>query len=399
MSDKSASRLVVVPTDPIEAYERIGLDWLERYYNPQGMFQEVFVLSPREKGERRAYGMTIIGVAKREFTDMLHRLRPDVVRAYGGHWPADLVCYHRLPDVPVVVSVHDSRPALIHKSVCFADLVICTSKIVAQRVIARGVNPDRVRVLPNRVDTEIFHPIQDRAALESVAKRFPPGKHILHVGRKSAEKNLDTLIRALSMLPSEYSCIFVGQGDCSPYLSLAESLGVSDRCFWIDAIKNSELPLWYSWCDCFCVPSRSEGFGIVFIEAAACGAAIVTSDIAPMNEYLTHDVSACLVKEYENPWALAEAIRKVCEDTEYRRTICAGAVKAAQPFDRRIVDAAEVAIYREAMKLGALSLSRRLEITTWQAQEAAMRLIGKALPERLVRTLGRKMWRIWEELK
>jgi hypothetical protein len=63
------------------------------------------------------------------------------------------------------------------------------------------------------------------------------------------------------------------------------------------------------------------------------------------------------------------------------------------------VDAAEVAIYREAMKLGALSLSRRLEITTWQAQEAAMRLIGKALPERLVRTLGRKMWRIWEELK
>jgi glycosyltransferase involved in cell wall biosynthesis len=399
MAETDKLRLVVVPSDPIEAYERAGYDWLERYYNPQGMFQEVFALSPLEKGERRAYGMTIIGVPERAFTGMLRRLRPDVVRAYGGYWPADLVCRHRLPDVPVVVSVHDTNPASLHKSVRYADLVICMSNIVAQKVIALGTNPNRVRILPNRVDTDVFHPIRDGVALQALAKRFPPGKHILHVGRKSEQKNLDTLIRALELLPSDYSCIFVGQGDRSPYLSLAESLGVGERCFWIDAIRNSELPLWYSWCDCMCTPSRWEGFGIVFIEAAACGAAIVTSDIAPMNEYLTHDVSACLVKEYENPWALAEAIRKVCEDTEYRRTICAGAVKAAQPFDRRIVDAAEVAIYREAMKLGALSLSRRLEITTWQAQEAAMCLVGKALPERLVRVVGRRMRRIWEDLK
>jgi len=232
MAETDKLRLVVVPSDPIEAYERAGHDWLERYYNPQGMFREVFALSPLEKGERRAYGMTIIGVAEREFTDMLRRLRPDVVRAYGGYWPADLVCRHRLPDIPVVVSVHDTNPALLHKSVRYADLVICMSNIVARKVIALRINPDRIRILPNRVDTDIFHPIQDRAALESVAKRFPPGKHILHVGRKSMQKNLDTLICALQLLPEDYSCIFVGQGDRSPYLSLAESLCVSERCFW-----------------------------------------------------------------------------------------------------------------------------------------------------------------------
>ena len=70
-------------------------------------------------------------------------------------------------------------------------------------------------------------------------------------------------------------------------------MAMSKRCFWIESVKNSELPVWYSWCDCFCVPSRWEGFGLVFIEAAACGSAIVTSDIAPMTEYFTNDKSAC----------------------------------------------------------------------------------------------------------
>src|SRR6185369_596576 len=111
------SRLVVVPSDPIIAYEQKGCsDWLEQYYNPQGMFNEVFALSPYERGERQAYGMTIIGVAERDFSAMLRRLQPEVVRGYGGYWASDLVCSHRIADIPVVVSVHDTNPEYLHKS-------------------------------------------------------------------------------------------------------------------------------------------------------------------------------------------------------------------------------------------------------------------------------------------
>lgn len=95
----------------------------------------------------------------------------------------------------------------------------------------------------------------------------------------------------------------------------------------------------------------------------------MTSDIAPMNEYLVHDNSAFLVKDYENPLALANAIRKVCEDIPYHRAISAGAVKAAQPFDRKRVDAAEVAIYLEAINSRArvLSLVEKADIFIWQS--------------------------------
>ncbi len=366
----AALSLVVIPSDPIGAYEQAGFDsWLESYYNPGKMFSEVFALSPLEKGECQAYGMTILGVPEREFPRVLRDIRPDVVRAYGGFWPADLACRYRVPGVPVVVSVHDTNPALLHKSICYADLVICVSAGVEKLVLAKGVDPKRIRRLPNRVDTKVFYPRKDDERFQSVASQFPPGKHILHVGRKSHEKNLDTLIQALQFLPTDYSCIFVGRGDVAPYVSLAKQVGVADRCFWVESVKNSELPLWYSWCDCFCVPSRWEGFGIVFIEAAACGAPIVTSDIAPMNEYLSHDVSACLVKEYENPRALAEAIRKVCEDVKYRETLSTGAVKAAQPFDRAVVDEMEVAIYREALALPSLSLGRWAGWAIWRGWE------------------------------
>ncbi len=362
---RPAERLVVVPSDPIAVYEKAGYDWLERYFNPAGMFREVYAVSPLEQGERRAFGMTILGVAEGRFRRVLRDLKPDVVRAYGGYWPSDFVCRNRVAGIPVLVSVHDSNPSEVHASLRFADLVLCVSEAVKRRVLSVGTNPSRIRILPNRVDSRVFHP-KTAADFRSLQDRFPAGRHILHVGRRVPQKNLDTLIHALALLPSEYSCVFVGQGKRDKFVALAEGLGVGDRCVWLDAIQNSELPLWYSWCDCMCTPSRWEGFGIVFLEAAACGAAIVTSDIAPMNEYLVHDKSACLVRAYEDPRALADGITRACEDADYRRTIKSGAMTAARPFDLPEIDAREVAIYREAMGLASPTLPRRLGIAAWE---------------------------------
>ena len=200
----------------------------------------------------------------------------------------------------------------------------------------------------------------------------------MHVGRRTREKNLDTIIRALAVLPKEYSCVFVGSGDRRPFVSLSEELGVCDRCFWFDSVKNAELPVWYSWCDCFCFPSRfpSEGFPLVSLEAASCATPMVVSDVPPMNEYLTHNQSACLVKEYENPHALANAIRKVCEDGDYRATIKNGAFNVAQKFDLPTIDNIEAAIYREAMNMTSLSLPRHLEITSWRLRSALRQRIN-----------------------
>jgi glycosyltransferase involved in cell wall biosynthesis len=372
MGKKSAGSLVVVPCDPIGVYERAGYDWLERYFNPTGMFREVYVLSPLEEGERKAHGMTIVGVPEEKFTQKLKEIRPDVVRAYGGYWPSDLVCRNRIKGIPVIVSIHDVRPELLHESVRYMDLVLCLTDEIENQVLKAGVTKSRIRRLPNRVDRSVFYPVQDAGALQSIAAKFPVGRHILHIGRRTREKNQDTIIRALALLPEEYSCVFIGSGDRGPFVAIAEELGVNDRCFWFDSVKNSELPTWYSWCDCFCFPSRfpSEGFPLVSLEAAACATPMVASDAPPMNEYLIHNQSACLVKEYENPSALANAIRRVCEDGEYRTIIKNGILKVAERFDLSVVDNIEADIYREAMNLAPLTLSRNFEIGAWRLRSA-----------------------------
>ena len=384
-------RLVVVPSDPISAYERAGYDWLHRYYNPLGYFGEVIALSPREEKNRQAHGMTIRHVSEQFFQSALREIAPDVVRAYGGYWPADLVVRNRLPHLPIVISVHDRLPQRIHRSVALADVVLCMSQAVRQEVMRKGVDSEKVMALPNRIDLNRFQPYSNTSEIQKIKAAYP-GKLILHVGRKHEEKNLDTLIRSLRHLPQEYRCVFIGTGDVQSYVALANTEGVADRCYWLDHIQNQDLPHWYSACDCFCVPSRWEGFGIVFIEAAACGTPIVTSRIPPMTEYLRHGESAFLVEKYEDPKCLAKAIHRTIDDTAFSARIRIGARTAAAPFELSQVDALEVQIYREVMHRRLGSPPSAWTQQRWNAEQFVYQAIrgGAKQAWRLVRSGQKK---------
>ena len=91
---------------------------------------------------------------------------------------------------------------------------------------------------------------------------------------------------------------------------------------------------------------------MVFIEAAACECAIVTSDIAPMNKYLTNMENAFLVPEYENPEKIAEAVKLTCTDSDLVRKIRHNARKVGEKFEKTMVDKQEVQIYEEVIRKG-----------------------------------------------
>ena len=140
--------LVVIPSEPLEEYEAKGLIGLREYYNPQNMFDKVYLFSPREKNTREAYGMSVVPTGYYQLADKIKKTGVSVVRAYGGFWAADMACRNRVPGVPIIVSVHDPSPELIHQSVCYADYVFCVSEIVAQAAIKKGVEKERIRILP-----------------------------------------------------------------------------------------------------------------------------------------------------------------------------------------------------------------------------------------------------------
>lgn len=349
--EKEIRRIAVVPSDPLQAYAAKGREsLLQDYYNPGGYFDEVYCLSPLETEETRKYGMVIIPTQAEELAGRLRDLDIDVIRAYGGYWACDFACQNKAAGIPVVVSVHDTNPELLFESIRQADFVMCVSNSVKDLVLSKGVLPERIIPFANRVDLDVFKPNRDPQARSDFEKRFPGKYRILHVGRRQEQKNLDTLIKALAYLPEEYAAIFIGQGDLEPFSRLAREINVIERCQFIAAVPNHILPEYYSFCDCFCTPSRWEGFGIVFIEAMACEAVVVTSDIAPMNEFITNDMSGVLVKNYEDPISLAMAIRRACTYDSLRKKLKSNARLAAMPFSKERIDELEANIYRDVLK-------------------------------------------------
>lgn len=353
-------RLVFFPSDPIESYLEAGLsyDYLENYYNPNGYFDEVYCLSPwGNKVEENVGKVTFIRANPCKYKKIIQKLKPDVVRAYGGYCCADWAFMSKVKGIPIIVSVHDTNPTLIYESLQYADYIICMAECVKQAVLNKiDFDANKIWVMPNRIDVELFSKKIDEEYFKKLNSRYGEGKHIIHVGRKTEQKNIETVIQSLNYIDENTNCIFIGRGDCEKYEKLAKDCGVEKRCFFVESIKNNELPLWYSWCDCFCTPSRWEGFGFVFIEAAGCEAGIVTSNIAPMNEYLTNGINALLIDEYENPQVLAEAINLVLRGGSKIDKMKAEARKVGLRFSKENVNQEEVSIYQKVINRGSVNI-------------------------------------------
>lgn len=164
-----------------------------------------------------------------------------------------------------------------------ADGVIANSGHTRDLLLRLGVDPLRVHVIHPGVDLDAFRPGLDPSALR---QRFGlDGKRVvLSVGRLSRRKGFDTVIRALPAvlqeIPDAHYAV-AGIGEDQEYLrALATELAVSDRVTFIGNVPEVDLPLWYNLCEVFAMPNRkvgedTEGFGMVFIEANACGKPVI----------------------------------------------------------------------------------------------------------------------------
>lgn len=344
-------RLAVIPSDPLSDYVAQGMSsYLESYYNPGKWFDEVYLLSPLEHEERHEFGMHIIPTRDRQLCRRIKDLHVDIVRAYGGKWSCDMACNYKVPGVPVVVSVHDIRPSFLHKSIRKADVVFSVAPEVTKLVLTRFKRPDRVWHLPNRVDFAVMRPLPEEAYAD-LTRTYPYKYPILQVGRKSQEKNLDTLIKALALLSGDYCLLAIGRGDSGQYVDLAQRLGVSKRCFFIESVRNQDLPLYYSFAACLCNPSRSEAMSFALIEALACGTAVVTSRKAGSGVYLEHLNGGLLLDDPENVEVLAKFITLACTDTELRMRMKQQARLCAGPFEKSRVDQLETDYYSKVLTM------------------------------------------------
>jgi phosphatidylinositol alpha-1,6-mannosyltransferase len=166
-----------------------------------------------------------------------------------------------------------------------ADLVVANSHFTADLVefVAPGA---RIIALPLAVDHRQFHP-QDRNSAR-LKWQVAEGKHVLcSVSRIHRFKGHETVLEAIARLPSPVRETFIylvgGKGPDMEYLrTRAEQLGVTDNVRWLGFVPDDQLPSLYSASDLFVLMTREipedqsvEGFGLVFLEAQACGTPVV----------------------------------------------------------------------------------------------------------------------------
>lgn len=162
-----------------------------------------------------------------------------------------------------------------------ADMVIGNSDFTRETLINLiGVPTDRVTVLYPAVDENCFGPNLPTADLRAQIRLPIDAKLILSVGRLQRRKGFDNVVRALPRLTAKgidvhYALIGIGE-DLDYLRNLCKASGVSDRVHFLGHVRQADLPRWYNACDLFAMPNReiagdTEGFGIVYLEAAATG--------------------------------------------------------------------------------------------------------------------------------
>ena len=180
------------------------------------------------------------------------------------------------------VEVWQPLPRVRRNALRRADVVLAPSRYTADHVAAdQGVDPAKIRVLPWALDPQ-FEALATNAANSTVPASFPQGHVVLTVGRWRADeryKGMDTLITALPrLLPRwpELELVAVGDGDDRTWLEdLAEETGVARHVHFLEKLSYEELAACYGHCEIFALPSRGEGFGLVYLEAMACGKPVI----------------------------------------------------------------------------------------------------------------------------
>lgn len=211
-----------------------------------------------------------------------------------------------------------------------ATAVIATCTDEVRELGAYGVPPDRVFVVPCGVDTEVFRPEGP------VAERHGDRRRILTIGRLVPRKGVDTLIKALRDVPDAELLVAGGPDratlDQDPegrrLMSLAEEQGVADRVVFRGQVAHEEIPALIRSADVVVSVPWYEPFGIVPIEAMACGVPVIASAVGGHLDTVVDGVTGLQVPP-RRPDALAERLRRLLGDPEYRRSLGTAAAEHA----------------------------------------------------------------------
>lgn len=229
--------------------------------------------------------------------------------------------------------------------------VIVASPAMAATAVQLADHRDKCVVIPYGIDTAPFAltpAVEARAAAIRAESDLPL---MLFVGRLVPYKGIDVLLRAMVDVPARLAV--VGNGPLGASLQrLATDLGIADRVSFPGGLPDAEVVALYHACDAFVLPSvtRAEAFGMVQLEAMACGKPVISTDLPSGVPWVNRHGETGLVVPPGDSGALAAAMSTLLADEPLRRRLGAAArARVEREFTAERMAERMVALYREVL--------------------------------------------------
>ncbi len=244
-----------------------------------------------------------------------------------------------------------------------ADRLVAASPTDMQQIVSYyHADPTKISMIPEGVDTSVFHPLDRLLSRTVVGMGHEP--QVLFVGRIQQLKGIDLLLRAFAGVVRSWDrqplprLTIVGGGrrtstdpeaeELVRLQNLANSLDVGPLVTFRDAVSHYELPPLYSAADVVVVPSSYESFGLVALEAMACGTPVVASRVGGL-QWTIRDGETGFLVPHRTPEAFANALGIVLGDPEVRLRMSEAAVRTAGKFSWDVVANRILALYEELL--------------------------------------------------
>ncbi|MEU0152431.1 D-inositol-3-phosphate glycosyltransferase [Micromonospora fulviviridis] len=259
-----------------------------------------------------------------------------------------------------------------------SDRLVANTRVEARDLIDRyAAEPARVAVVEPGVDLDRFHPApgdRDAAVLAARHRLGLPasGYVVAFVGRIQPLKAPDVLIRAVAALrerepalADEVTVVICGGPSGSgldrptALIELAGSLGVADRVRFLPPQTGDDLPALYRAADLVAVPSYNESFGLVALEAQACGTPVLAAAVGGLVTAVRDGVSGVLIDGHD-PADWARALAHLLPERLRRASLGRGAERHARAFSWHRTASGLLTVYGEAIADHRARLARRL---------------------------------------
>lgn len=230
-------------------------------------------------------------------------------------------------------SPRDRIPIEQHLARC-ADLIIATSEEERAELRSYGAAPDRVVRVPCGVDLSIFRPTGPAAPLPRGRRR------LVVVGRLVERKGIGNVIEALASLPTDVELVVAGgpphgllEDDASArwFMQHATELGVADRVQMLGALDRHGVAELMRSADAVCCCPWYEPFGLVAVEAMACGVPVVATRVGGLAETVVDGLTGVHVPP-RRPDAIASAVAALLADEPLRARLARNAARRAKRF-------------------------------------------------------------------